>query len=260
MVAETSRHPPGRNSLNWESHLLSEPPNAYLGTGPYAQDPNLYSTEILEGFDYWMGTGRLLIAGAFQEGMKKRRVYFPQAYPDDVTPYIRISDEISESHPAGTWAEVKVPLDEFAVFARAGTVIPIGKGQVTVTREDGVANTCVGGTRVEVDNSSEQGVAVDDYRGIEIFPTAREDANFLGDGTWIEDDGVSRKPKTTVIKVTYRVVGDEVEVDAKFLKREFDVAWGAELVVFLPLADERLVKEGRRETRKGRQGYRIAVN
>lgn len=206
-----------------------------------------------------MGTGRLLVAGAFQEGIKTKRVYFPQAYPGDVTPYYRVSTEIEESYPAGTWAEIDLPLAEFAVFARAGAVIPVGKDHVTVTRNEGIAKTCVGGTEVQVDNETDKGVSLDDYRGIEIFPPANASTEFLGEGLWIEDDGVSRKPTTTIIKVEYRVVGDEVEVEAKFIKRDFDVAWGTELWVFLPKGDTRAVKGGKPAMRKDRQGHKIVV-
>jgi alpha-glucosidase (family GH31 glycosyl hydrolase) len=238
---------------------LSEPPNSYLGSGPFAQDPNLFSLEILESFDYWMGTGRLLVAGAFQEGIQRKRVYFPQAYPGDTTPYIRVSDEINESYPAGTWAEIDLPLTEFAIFARAGAVIPVGKDHVTVTNSEGIAKTCVGGTEIQVDNDNDSGVSLDDYRGIEIFPPTDASANFRGEGTWIEDDGVSRKPTTTVVKVEYRVIGEEIQVEAKFIKREFGVAWGKELWVFLPKGDTRAVQGGQTGTRKGRQGYKIIV-
>jgi hypothetical protein len=248
-----------RNSLNWESSLLSEPPNSYLGSGPFAQDPNLFSAELLESFDYWMGTGRLLVAGAFQEGIKRKRVYFPQAYPGDVTPYIRVSTDIKESYPAGTWAEIDLPLAEFAIFARAGAVIPVGKDHVTVTRNKGIANTCVGGTEVQVDNETDKGVSLDDYRGIEIFPPADATAEFHGEGLWIEDDGVSRKPTTTIVKVDYRVVDDEIEVEAKFVKRDFDVAWGTELWVCLPKGDMRVVTGGEAVTGRDRQRYKISV-
>lgn len=206
-----------------------------------------------------MGTGRLLVAGAFQEGQTKKRVYFPQAYPGDVTPYIRVSTDIQESYPAGIWAEIDLPLAEFAIFARAGAVIPFGKDHVTVTRNEGIAKTCVGGTEVQVGNETDKGVSLDDYRGIEIFPPADASADFHGEGSWIEDDGVSRKPTTTIVKVEYRVAGDEIQVEAKFVKRDFEVAWGTELWVCMPKGDTRVVKGGEKSTRKGRQVYKIVV-
>jgi hypothetical protein len=254
------------NSLNWESHLLSEPPNSYLGTGPFAQDPNLYSAEILEGFDYWLGTGRLLVAGAFQEGQTRKRVYFPQAYPADITPYIRVTEESNgyEAYPAGTWAEVDIPLAETAIFARAGSVIPVGKDHVTVTAETGLPRTCVGGAEVELGGTSgsesASGVSLDDYRGVEIFPPLADQAEgFKGEGVWVEDDGVSREPKCTVVKVSYEVAGDEVVVKAEWLQRDFDVAWGSELLVYLPRGDDRSVKGASGEKLGGRTAFRIAV-
>jgi hypothetical protein len=254
------------NSLNWESHLLSEPPNSYLGSGPFAQDPNLYSAEILEGFDIWLGTGRLLVAGAFQEGQTRKRVYFPQAYPADITPYIRVTEESNgyEAYPAGTWAEVDIPLAETAIFARAGSVIPVGKDHVTVTAETGLPRTCVGGAEVELGGTSgsesASGVSLDDYRGVEIFPPLADQAEgFKGEGVWVEDDGVSREPKCTVVKVSYEVAGDEVVVKAEWLQRDFDVAWGSELLVYLPRGDDRSVKGASGEKLGGRTAFRIAV-
>lgn len=254
------------NSLNWESHLLSEPPNSCLGTGPFARDPNVYSAEILEGFDYWLGTGRLLVAGAFKEGQTRKRVYFPQSYSGDTTPYIRVSREEGEyeAYPAGTWAEVDVPLSETAIFARAGTVIPVGKDHVTVTSESGLPRSCVGGTEVETsqgDSTTAAGVSLDDVRGIEIFPPLADQATgFSGEGVWIEDDGVSREPKTSVTKVSYTVEGDEIVVKAERLQRDFTALWGDELLVYLPRGDRRTVKGSRSKSVAGREACIISVS
>jgi hypothetical protein len=103
-------------------------------------------------------------------------------------------------------------------------------------------------------------VSLDDYRGVEIFPPVLDQAEgFKGKGVWVEDDGVSREPKCTVVKVRYEVQGDEVVVKAEWLQRDFDVAWGSELLVYLPRGDDRSVKGASGETIGGRTAFRVAV-
>jgi hypothetical protein len=103
-------------------------------------------------------------------------------------------------------------------------------------------------------------VSLDDYRGVEIFPPVLDQAEgFKGEGVWVEDDGVSREPKCTVVKVRYEVQGDEVVVKAEWLQRDFDVAWGSELLVYLPRGDDRSVKGASGETIGGRTAFRVAV-
>jgi hypothetical protein len=252
------------NTLNWESHLHAEPPNSWLGHGEFGRDVNLYSEEVLNGFDFWLGTGRLLVAGAYFPGQTKKTVYFPQTHPEDTTPYIRLSQDPSvalQVFVAGTTAEVDIPLDEFAVFARAGTVLPISKDHATVTSLDGPARTAVDGVQVQL---KEEGgmVSLDDWRGIEIFPPSSWDASgFVGKGTWVEDDGVSRVPKTTVVQVQYTVETDNISVNAKFLKRDFDVAWGEHVWVILPSGDDRKVKNATKGADShGRTAWKVTVD
>lgn len=252
------------NTLNWESHLHAEPPNSWLGHGEFGRDVNLYSEEVLNGFDFWLGTGRLLVAGAYFSGQTKKAVYFPQTHPEDKTPYIRLSQDPSSTlqvFEAGTTAEVDIPLDEFAIFARAGVVLPIGKDHATVTALHGISR--VAGDGVEVQLKEEGGVvSLDDWRGIEIFPPPSDSAlsSFSGKGNWVEDDGVSRVPKTTIVGVEYEVKSDEIVVTAKFLKRDFPVAWGSELWVVLPPGDDRKVQGGTLgEDGHGRKAWKIQV-
>jgi hypothetical protein len=248
------------NALNWESHLLAEPPNSWLGHGEFSSDLNLYTEEVLNGFDYWLGTGRLLVAGAYSAGQTRKRVYFPKAGSKDKTPYIRVSADRKESYVAGTWAEIEVPLEEFAFFARAGTVLPIGRDIATVTAKTGLARTAVDGVEVKL---IEQGgvVGLDDWRGIEIFPpTADVSDSWSGGGSWIEDDGASRVPRTTVVSVEYSVQSEGVAVQAKFIKREFEVAWGRSLWVVLPAGDDRKVLDASETMdRNGRKAWKISV-
>ncbi|KAJ9096955.1 hypothetical protein QFC20_006315 [Naganishia adeliensis] len=252
------------NTLNWESHLHAEPPNSWLGHGEFGRDVNLYTEETLNGFDFWLGTGRLLVAGAYFPGQIKKTVYFPQTHPEDRTPYIRLSQDPSAAlqvFVAGTTAEVDIPLEEFAIFARAETVLPISKDHATVTSLDGPARTAVDGVQVQL---KEEGgmVSLDDWRGIEIFPPFNSDTSgFAGKGTWIEDDGVSRVPQTTVVEIEYTVESESVDVSAKFLKRDFNVAWGEHVWVVLPAGDDRKVKNATQGTDShGRTAWKIKVD
>ncbi|KAJ9092849.1 hypothetical protein QFC19_008573 [Naganishia cerealis] len=250
------------NSLNWESHIHAEPPNSWLGHGEFGRDTNLYSDEVLNGFDFWLGTGRLLVAGAYFPGQMKKAVYFPQTQPNDKTSYIRLSQDPSsvlQVFEAGTTCEVHIPLDEFAIFARAGTVLPIGRDHATVTARNGIAQTA--GDGVEVVLKEDGGmVSLDDWRGIEIFPPSANSSSISGKGAWVEDDGVSRTPKTTIVDVKYEADPEVVNVTAKFLKRDFDVAWGNELWVVLPPGDHRKVQGGvSGEDAHGRKAWRIQV-
>jgi hypothetical protein len=223
----------------------------------------LFSSEILNGFDYWLGTGRLLVTGAFFEAQRSKKVYFPRGFEGDDTPFFRVGGQ-GESYSAGTWGEVDLPLEESTMFARAGSVLPIGRAQVTVTVQQGLAGTCVGGTEIEVttQSSEETGIALDDFRGIEIFPPSSEYASshdFHGSGTWIEDDGVSLEPKTTMIKVDYRVQGEEIIVDARYLKNDFETLWKDELHVVLPVGDSRVVSSAKSVERNGKKYFVIPV-
>lgn len=70
-----------RNNLMWRSHLHAAPPNAPLFYGPFATDPGLYTEQILEGFDAWMGVEQILTAPQLFESGLTREVYFPKASP-----------------------------------------------------------------------------------------------------------------------------------------------------------------------------------
>ncbi|GHJ88992.1 hypothetical protein NliqN6_5394 [Naganishia liquefaciens] len=251
------------NSLNWESHLHAEPPNSWLGHGEFGRDYNLYTDEILNGFDFWLGTGRLLVAGAYFPGQTSKTVYFPQTNPEDKTPYIRVSQDPhakTQKFSAGTTAQVDIPLNEFAIFARAGTVLPIGKDHATVTALSGIARTAVDGVEVVLKEDGGM-VSLDDWRGVEIYPpTGSEASACVGQGTWIEDDGASRVPKTTIVRVEYSASTDSVKVSAKFTKRDFDVAWGSDLWVVLPPGDDRKVQDATEgKDSHGRRAWRIQV-
>ena len=235
------------------------PDSDRLGYGEFSSDLNLYTDEVLNGFDYWLGTGRLLVAGAYSAGQTRKRVYFPKAGSKDNTPYIRVSADRKESYVAGTWAEIEVPLEEFAFFARAGTVLPIGRDIATVTAKTGLARTAVDGVEVKL---IEQGGAVglDDWRGIEIFPPTGDVVDLVWGSKLDRGRRSFPRSTTTVVSVEYRVQSEGVAVQAKFIKREFEVAWGRSLWVVLPAGDDRQVV-GASETMdsNSRKAWEISV-
>lgn len=250
---------PYLNALNWESHESAEPPNAWLGFGPFAQDPNVWTEESLEGFDFWMGAGKLLVAGSYHKGQTSRQVYFPRAYPGDSTEYVRVSTSIQEVYKAGTTAQVEVPLDEFAIFARAGTAIPVGKPVATVTSRDGPSRSHIDGVKqVLVDEGGV--VDVDDWRGVEIFPGTASSSG-KGGYTWTEDDGVSANPAKTIVSVEYELKKDgKIAVQARFVEHAFETAWGNTIWIVMPKGDSREVA-GAEETMdvEGKKAFKVTV-
>lgn len=221
------------NSLMWGSHLECEPTNAWLGWGDFATDPEVYTEKVLHGFDAWIGAGRLLSAPALHEGELSRDVYFPKSSADDKSVYFDLNAPHGV-HPAGTWATVGTPLEHMGLFAREGSVIPIGKDYHTVTQKAGPGRTTTDGVDVLLEDEGGV-VGLDDWRGVQIFPTAGE-----YEGEWIEDDGISAKPDRAVIKVRYSAEEDVV-VSAKFAEHDFKPLWGSALHVFLPQNDGRKV-------------------
>lgn len=49
-------------------------PMTWLGWGPFEKDPGCFDEEVLEGQDFWVGTGRVLIAGVYNPGVTSRSV------------------------------------------------------------------------------------------------------------------------------------------------------------------------------------------
>ncbi|TKY87356.1 hypothetical protein EX895_004033 [Sporisorium graminicola] len=249
------------NNLNWRSHLAAEPMNTWLGWGEFAADPQVYTKEVLEGFDYWIGHGQLLVAGAYHENEQTRRVYLPAAGKQDPKVYYDTHAPFTV-HKAGQWLEnVSTPLSHFAVFAREGTVIPVGLPKVTLTQAEGIATLTGSGTKILTEQEGGQCV-YDDWRGIQVFPSPA-DASSPGQYTytWIEDDGVSAKPVTAEIKVEISSSKDEVSVKATATKNDFKPLWGNTLWVILPRPDTRKVR-GATKTMvyKGQTAYAVTVS
>ena len=222
------------NSLMWESHLKVDPTNAPLQYGGFSADPVLYSDAALLGFDAWIGTGQLLSCPALHEGMLQREVYFPKSSPSDKSLYFDMHAPHGK-YAAGSIATISTPLEHMGLFAREGSVIPIGKDCHTVTEMKGPGRTTPDG--VDVVLESDGGVVgLDDWRGVEIFPGIGKYK-----GSWTEDDGISLKPAKTVVLIEYEANEKEVKVQTSFTERSFNVLWGKEVRIVLPMGDTREV-------------------
>ncbi|PWN52235.1 hypothetical protein IE53DRAFT_385355 [Violaceomyces palustris] len=269
------------NNLNWRSHLYAEPANTWLGWGDFSTDPNLYEPQVLEGFDYWLGQGQILVAGSYHEGGLSRSVYFPASSAEDDCHYFDLHAPHSV-HRAGERVEaVSTPLSHFALFAREGTAIPIGKDHVTLTATEGAAACSADGTRVV---TIDQGglVGLDDWRGLLIFPTpsppapSRSSSPFAPGASktfefsWIEDDGVSQPPISC--QFTARFSSDlkgrggqaDEEVEVQVWRNQgvgnFEPLWGQKVWVILPVGDKRKVKGCvERMTWQGREAFGVCV-
>lgn len=51
-----------------------EAPMTWPGWGPFERDPNVFEEEVLDGQDYWAGTGRVFVAGCYFKGLQERTV------------------------------------------------------------------------------------------------------------------------------------------------------------------------------------------
>jgi hypothetical protein len=118
----------------------------WLGWGPFERDPNVYEEEVLDGQDFWVGTGRVLVAGVYFKDTKERKVRLKRC--DDLSacltllcrasqvylPSCAASGEADEGyydlhtrlfHQAGTTVMTPTPLDMIATFVRVGTVVRV---------------------------------------------------------------------------------------------------------------------------------------
>lgn len=237
----------------WDSHINANPTNAWLGWGEFSSDPELFTQSILDGYDAWIGAGQLLSAPALFESMTSRGVYFPKSSPEDKSVYFDLYAPYGR-HIAGTKVNISTPLEHMGLFAREGSVIPIGKSQNTVTQIEGPARTTTDNVDIVLD--SEGGVVgLDDWRGVRIFP--------IGSGTytgqWIEDDGISMNPRKSVISVKYTASEKEVDVKVKFVESGFQPLWGKVVHIILPVGDARTVKGAKEVSYKDRTAWGVVA-
>ncbi|WWC87844.1 uncharacterized protein L201_002741 [Kwoniella dendrophila CBS 6074] len=242
------------NHLMWLSHLEALPSTAWLGYGEFAGDSNLYTEEVLEGFDAWLGIGNILVCPALFEGQLSREVYLPKSSSEDKSLYFDLNSPYGK-HVAGSKITIATPLEHFGMFAREGSVIPVGKSYNTVTEEKGLSRTTPDGVDIQLD--SEGGlVGLDDWRGVKTFPG---ESGEVYKGYWIEDDGISSNPNKTIINVEYKGNKDQVDVKVTFKQNDFKTLWKNNLDIILPVGDERKVNNAKENSRDGRKVWSIEI-
>lgn len=235
-------------SLHWDSHLMATPPNRWLGWGKYEHDLNVYNDEVLNCADFWCGDS-LLIAGVFEPDATERRVYLPTGGGNNE--YYYLLSEPYSVFQAGQFVTVPTPLGNIAVFAKSGTVVPIGKPIVTATTEK----------KQWIVEGSDSRVEFDDWRALEVFPPPLRAIDVTEDEVfhylWIEDDGESLNPRATKIHVSVNVSQTAIEVLPTILDRGFEIMW-TKLDIILPIGETRRVKHSARiEDRDGRSVWRL---
>ncbi|KAH8826837.1 glycosyl hydrolases family 31-domain-containing protein [Flagelloscypha sp. PMI_526] len=249
-------------ALSWEGALEGKAPMTWLGWDMFEKDPACYDEQVLEGQDFWVGTGRILVAGVYHPGVKERSVYLPSSASSTVPDEGYFDYHAGNFYAAGQYITVPTPDDHIATFVRAGTIIPIGKPAATVTTKDGLSSTTADGTKIKLVGDGGV-VELDDWRGIEIYPppsTSQAKASKWS-WEWTEDDGeslVDANLPITKVKVEYELLGDEVKVTANWAKKDFVPLWD-ELWVGLPKTDLRKVSGAIEKEVRGRKGFIISI-
>ncbi|KAF2478384.1 alpha-glucosidase-like protein [Lindgomyces ingoldianus] len=212
-------------SLALESHMTAVPPQRWTGWG-YEADPEVWKNRVLTDGEtqYWLG-GSLLIGGVYEPGVSSSNVYLPKDIADPGLQYLNLNAP-QTYYSAGQWIEIDSKWDEsIPVLAKVGGAIPIGRPCQTLS---------VGETR------NPATLPLDDYRAIEIFPSAGSSNGKEYTNTWYEDDGIS-PPPACVSSFTIRYTSDARYVNVTFeekLQPGFMPTW-TNLVVILPSGDKR---------------------
>lgn len=189
-------------------------------------------------------------------------MYLPSSKASDLPDEGYYDFHTGKFYESGQRVTVATPDEHIATLVRAGSVIPIGKPCATVTSRDGLSSTTADGTRIKL--VSDGGVVeLDDWRGVEIYPPPSSKGSATKwSWEWSEDDGeslVDEKLKITKVQVEYSVNDqDEVEVKARWVKRDFETLWD-ELWVVLPMGDGRKVRNGSVKEVRGRTGFVVSV-
>jgi alpha-glucosidase (family GH31 glycosyl hydrolase) len=246
---------PYLNNLNWRSHLYAEPANTWLGWNEFASDSKLYEDEIIEGLDYWFGHGQLLVAGAYFANQFSRKVYLPSSSSEstkDQKVYYDLNEPYA-MYSAGSTVDISTPLDHFAMFAREGTVIPVGKPQVTLTQREGNSHVLTedrGGV-----------VGYDDLRVLQLFPAPPSRGSVSYEYRWIEDEGELLEPVRADFVVKFESDADEVRVEVRKEEGNFTPLWMPHVSIVLPVGDRRQVANAINEgSWKGRKTFVVAVH
>ena len=215
-----------------------------MGWGPYDRDPTVWSDPVLRNGErqFFLGDA-FIVGGVYEEDVEQTSVYLPscehyernsnwrETYYDDGfislhPPYRHI--------PSARWATVPTPLSNIAVFARVGSVVPVGLPCVTTA--------CP---------KIEPNLYLDDWRGVEIYPPPLSAgvAPRTYAGKWREDDGIT--DDVTLVNefsLSYQPTETKISVFAECTSQRADITWGSTLWVILPKGEQRpVVAEGNRD-------------
>ncbi|KAK5198136.1 hypothetical protein LTR92_002381 [Exophiala xenobiotica] len=218
-------------SLGLESALTASPPQRWIGWG-YESDPEVWTKALKAGEEqYWFGD-TLLVGGVYQPGVDTARLYLPRklSYDGFDHGYVNLNAPY-EHFASGQWVTISSPWREsIPLLARIGGAIPVGKSVQT---------------RMPGDDSPEsKALPEDDYRGIEIFPPKGSSHGQTFSTTWYEDDGLSLKPDISKFTVTYSATDEKVIVDLTPSSDSVFVPPWRDVVIILPVGDERYVEPG----------------
>jgi alpha-glucosidase (family GH31 glycosyl hydrolase) len=240
-------------SLMLVSHQTAIPPQRWTGWG-YESDPEIWTTEIMDGeCQYWLGDA-LLIGGVYEPGVREARVYLPRESESD-DGFLNLNAPY-QHFQSGQWATVDAEWHGagIPVFAKAGTAIPVGRDVQVLSPGD-------------KDNVAE--LPLDDYRAVEIFPPPKKGMKEWYVTDWFEDDGVSTASKTKISKYTISYSVSESQVTVRFAREEssgFVAPWKT-IVVILPAGDLRAaVTEGGvnlqalKIDEQGRRHFRLSLD
>lgn len=239
--------------LMLQSHFTAEPPQRWVGWG-YESDPEVWKSRLLKDGEqqYWLGD-TLLIGGVYEPGVTEAKIYAPKQSNSD--PGFLNTNAPYQYLSPGKWHTISSPWKgSIPILARIGGAVPIGKNR----------QVCSPGDKV-----NEANLPVDDWRGVEIFPSPED----LADGreftnTWLEDDGISPPPaKVARFTVRYAASDREVRVAFEHDAKDFEPPWLAKgLTLILPMGDLRevvgsegssVVVEARRPDEGGKKRFQI---
>lgn len=215
-------------SLGLESHTTASPPQRWIGWG-YESDPEVWGKKLKDGEEeFWLGDS-LLVGGVYEAGVDSARVYLPRKEEGGEFDYGYVNlNEPCTYLAAGQWVDIpshwktSIPL-----LARIGGAIPVGKDvQTRVPGDDTEASVAV--------------QEIDDYRGVEIFPPKGSSHGRVFRNSWLEDDGISKKPGISRFIVKYSSTEEKVVVGFEREEGEFVPVW-KDLDIILHHGDERRV-------------------
>ena len=223
--------------LCFRSSLEAEPLQRWVGWGPYDQDLMVWKDQTLRDGEtqFFLGDA-FIVGGVFEQETVQTSVYLPsckhyegstnwnETYHDDGFIYLHPP---YQHYPSGEWVMVPTPLSNIAVFARVGSVVPVGRPFVTTAAPE-----------------LEPNLPIDAWRGVEIYPPPQSasviERTYVG--MWREDDGLTDDVKlVNEFSLSYQPRETDIVVSVTCTSRRMDIPWGSKVWIILPVGEERTV-------------------